>query len=59
VVVGKIKLQTVALESIEAAPVLRMIDQLQMAGMYNTSYVRQLKQILNSMREYQPSAQTK
>ena len=46
VVVGKINLETIALESIKAHSVLRLMDQLQIADRPNTSYVRQLKEIL-------------
>lgn len=46
VVVDKINLETIALESIKPDPVLRVLDQLQIGGRPNTSYVRQLKQIL-------------
>ena len=47
VAVGKMNLETVALEANEPDPVLRMIDRLQIAGIPNTSYVRQLGHILS------------
>lgn len=44
--IGKIARETVAVESIEPDLVLRLIQQLHIAGMPNTSYIRQLKQVL-------------
>jgi hypothetical protein len=46
VIIGKVARDTVAVESIEPDPVLRLIRQLQIAGMPNTSYIRLLKQVL-------------
>jgi hypothetical protein len=44
--IGKVARETVAVESIEPGPVLRLIRLLHIASMPNTSYVRQLKQVL-------------
>jgi len=41
--IGKVTRETVAVESIEPVPVLRLIRQLQIAGMPNTNYIAQLK----------------
>jgi hypothetical protein len=44
--IGKTALQTVAVESIEPDPVLRLVRQLQIVGMPNTNYIAQLKQVV-------------
>ena len=54
VTIGKIVRKTVAVESIEPDPVLRLIRQLQIAGMPNTSYVRLLKQVLGDATNTAP-----
>ena len=62
VTIGKVARDTVAVESIDPDPVLRLIHQLQIAGMPNTSYIRLLKQILgdgtNSAFSSMPVRQT-
>jgi hypothetical protein len=50
VAIGKIECDTVAVESINPEPVLRLIRQLQIDRLPNTNYVRQLKQILGIIR---------
>jgi hypothetical protein len=47
VTVGKRRYATVAVESIKPAPVLRLIQHLQIAAMPNISYIRRLKQVLD------------
>jgi hypothetical protein len=44
--IGQVTRETVAVESIEPDPVLRLVRQLQIVGMPNTSYIAQLKQVL-------------
>jgi hypothetical protein len=44
--IGKFARETVAVESIEPGSVLRLIRQLHIAGMPNTNYIVQLKQVL-------------
>jgi exopolyphosphatase / guanosine-5'-triphosphate,3'-diphosphate pyrophosphatase len=46
VTIGKVARDTVAVESINRHPVLLLVRQLQIATLPNTSYVRQLKQVL-------------
>jgi len=41
--IGNVTRETVAVDSIEPGPVLRLIRQLQIAGMPNTNYIAQLK----------------
>jgi hypothetical protein len=46
VTIGKVARETVAVESIHPEAVLGLIRRLQIAGMPNTSYVRELKRVL-------------
>jgi hypothetical protein len=45
--IGKVARETVAVESVEPGPVLRVIRQLHIAGMANTNYIAELKQVLS------------
>jgi hypothetical protein len=45
--IGKVARETVAVESVEPGPVLRVIRQLHIAGMANANYIAELKQVLS------------